>query len=191
MSITERHHPLEKRLHTLELQEFRLVSPDTDGTVARLVAGPCRSRDPAVPLLTSIDEPRDVAIVRAFADDDAPEGAQDPRDVLGPLVSDWQSPKRYRLRIAERSQSPPNYYRLAVTESGINDTHSDSLAPRPAVASGSPSQAGLLWIGSPIGTYAGLLILLGGHEDQPRPVALEWPLPMSRALGVRIYDTRA
>jgi hypothetical protein len=191
MSITERHHPLAARLHTLELQELRLVSPDTDGTVARLVAGSYRAHDHAVPLLTSIDERRDVAIVRAFNDADAPERAQDPRAMLGPLVAEWQSPKRYRLRIAERSQSPPTYYRLAVTESGINDTHSDSLAPRPTVPAGSPSQAGLLWIGSPIGTYAGLLILLGGRDDPPRQDASEWPLPMSRALGVRIYDNRA
>jgi hypothetical protein len=190
MSITERQHPLEARLHTLELQELRLVSPDTDGTVARLVAGSYRARDHAVPLLTSIDERRDVAIVRAFADDAAPERAQDPRALLGPLVAEWQSPKRYRLRIAERSQSPPTYYRLAVTESGINDTHSDSLAPRPTVA-GSPFQAGLLWIGSPIGTFAGLLILLGGRDDQPRSDSLAWPISTSRALGVRIYDNRA
>jgi hypothetical protein len=190
MSIIERTHAVEARLHTLELQEFRLVSPDTDGTVARLVAGSHRARDLAVPLLTSIDERRDVAIVRAFADDDARERLQDPRALLGPLVSGWQSPRKYRLRIAERSQSPPTYYRLAVTESGIN-TQSNSLAPRPTVTAGSPTQAGLLWIGSPIGTYAGLLILLGGHTDQPRPEAADWPLPMSRALGVRIYDNRA
>jgi hypothetical protein len=183
MSITE-------RLHTLELQELRLVAPDADGTVARLVAGSYQSRDPAVPLLTSIDERRDVAIVRTFADDDAPDLAQDPHALLGPLVSEWHCPKRYRLRIAERSQSPPDYYRLAVTESGINDTHADSLVPPPAVID-SPSQAGLLWIGSPIGTHAGLVILLGGRDDQPRADAQDWPLPMSRALGVRIYDNRA
>ena len=50
---------------------------------------------------------------------------------------------------------------------------------------------GLLWIGSPVGTHAGLLVLLGGRDDQPRPDAADWPLPMSRALGVRIYDNRA
>jgi hypothetical protein len=183
MSIAE-------RLQTLELQELRLVAPDTDGTFAGLVASSYGAGDSAVPLLTSIDEPRDVAIVRAFADDDAPENAQDPRAVLGPLVSEWQSPKRYRLRIAERSQSPPSYYRLAVTESGINDTRSDSLAPRATQAGSSPSTAGLLWIGSPIGTYGGLLVLLGGHDDDARPDALEWPLSMSRPLGVRIYDNR-
>ncbi len=183
MSIAE-------RPHSLELHEFRLVSPDTDGTVARLLAGSYRARDPAVPLLTSIEERRDVAIVRAFADDDASDRGHDPRDVLGSLVSDWQIPKTYRLRIAERSQSPPTYYRLAVTESGINDAHPDSLARRPSATAGSPSPAGLLWVGSPIGTFAGLLILLGGTGDQPRPDAFEWPLPMSRALGVRIYDNR-
>jgi hypothetical protein len=91
--------------------------------------------------------------------------------------------------MAERSQSPPSYYRLAVTESGINDTHTDPLAPRPTVAGGSPLEAGLLWIGSPIGTRAGLLVLLGGYDDQPRPAA--GPLRIRRPLGVRIYDNRA
>lgn len=177
-------------LYTLELQEFRVVSPDTDGTVARLVADSYGAGDRAVPLLTSIDEPCDVAIVRAFVDDDAPAENQDARAMLGPLVSEWESPKRYRLRIAERSQSPPTYYRLAVTESGINDTHSDSLVRVPTVVDGSPLDAGLLWIGSPVGTHAGLLVLLGGRGDQPLPDAAQWPLPFSRALGVRIYDNR-
>src|SRR5438034_1313900 len=49
---------------------------------------------------------------------------------------------------------------------------------------------GLLWIGSPIGTHAGLLILVGGADDasvaQRDPG--QWPLPLSRSLGVRIYE---
>lgn len=178
---------IDERPQTVELQELRLLAPDTDGAVARLVADSCSATD-AVPLLTSIAEGRDVAVIRAVGDDGAAEAA---RDLLAPFVSEWQSPKRYSLRIAEQSQSPPAYYRLAVTESGINDTHSDVLAPRFPRAGGTPLYPSLLWIGSPVGTYAGLLVLLGGHEDQPRPDAADWPLPLSRALGVRIYDSRA
>jgi len=163
------------------------MAPDVDGIVARLVAGSSPA-DAAVPLLTSIEEGRDVAILRAVGEDGAAEAA---RELLAPFVSTWQSPKRYRLRMAARSQSPPTYFRLAVTESGINDTQSDSLAPRLPVAAGTPLHPDLLWIGSPVGTHAGLLVLLGGRDDQPRPDAAEWPLPLSRALGVRIYDNRA
>jgi len=178
---------IDERPQTVELQELRLTAPDTDGTVARLIAGSYRAQDAAVPMLTSIDEQRDVAILRAVGEDGAAEAA---RELLAPFVSTWQSPKRYRLRMAARSQSPPTYYRLAVTESGINDTQSDSLAPRSPMAAGTPLHPDLLWIGSPVGTHAGLLVLLGG-DDQPRADAADWPLPMSRALGVRIYDNRA
>jgi hypothetical protein len=177
-----------ERPQTVELQELRLTAPDTDGTVARLVAGSHRQQDAAVPLLTSIEEQRDVAILRAVGDDGAAETA---RELLAPFVSTWQTPRRYRLRMSERSQSPPTYYRLAVTESGINDTQSDSLVPRLPMAAGTPLHPDLLWIGSPLGTHAGLLVLLGGRDDEPRADAADWPLPMSRALGVRIYDNRA
>jgi hypothetical protein len=51
---------------------------------------------------------------------------------------------------------------------------------------------GLVWIGAPVGSHAGLLVLLGGYEA-PRPDdgdTLGWPLPLSRELGVRVYENR-
>ena len=52
-----------------------------------------------------------------------------------------------------------------------------------------PRPLGLLWIGSPIGTHAGLLILVGGADEASAGHDRDgWPLPLSRYLGVRIYE---
>ena len=78
-----------------------------------------------------------------------------------------------------------------MTESGINGTEA---AARDATSSSSsdagPRPLGLLWIGSPIGTHAGLLILVGGADEAStaRRDVGQWPLPLSRSLGVRIYE---
>lgn len=176
----------------LVLQEFHLRSADVDGTVARIVASSHHGREPAIPLLTSIDHPRAVATVRAFHEGEPTGPDVTERAALDPYVQEWQIPKHYRPRISERSQSPPSHYRLAVTESGINDTDSGSPSARPAdtTREGTSSALGLLWIGSPVGTYAGLLVLLGNRDERAPPNGIDWPLPLSRQLGVRIYDSR-
>jgi hypothetical protein len=48
-----------------------------------------------------------------------------------------------------------------------------------------------MWVGAPVGTYGGLMVLLGSYGDQVtgRPEPREWPLPLSRQLHVRIYQT--
>jgi hypothetical protein len=182
-------------IRTLVLQEFRLSAVDTEGVAARIVEEmPC-GLDPGVPLLTSIDDRHDVATIRAVGDAGAVGADAVQRAALNSLVSTWQPERRYVPRIAERSQSPPTHYRLAVTESGINaEETGSSAAERQRVVRGErPAPIDLLWIGVPRGTHAGLLILLGDHDvvgarssDPP-----EWPLPMSRSLGVRIYDSQA
>ena len=100
----------------LVLDEFRLHAADTDGTAAGIVSKASKDiRDP-VPLLTSIDDPRDVATLRTVG-----TGATDSRGprgdaALGELVATWQPVKRYRSRIAARSQgAPSSSFRLAVT----------------------------------------------------------------------------
>ncbi len=181
------------RAQTLVLQEFRLSAVDADGAVARIVGGMPAWLWPTVPLLTSIDDRHDVATIRVLR-----EGEPDGWDVsqragLDPFVSSWQATKRYSSRIAERSQSPPTHYRLAVTESGINDEPRDPPSERPP--DGAPEVASssldLLWIGRPQTSHAGLLILLGDHDhpETPRSDPHDWPLPMSRRLGIRIYDS--
>jgi hypothetical protein len=181
-------------INSLVLHEFRLHAADTAGDAARIVAGFSTGAEPAVPLLTSIDDHRDVAIVRALHAGEEPEGDPEEHAALDPLVASWQPLKQYGPRITERSERPPAYYRLAVTESGINSADSELPAPdSPAPAGGATAtRLALLWIGRPIGTYAGLLTLLGseGDGDPVRPTPHDWPLPLSRYLGVRIYESQ-
>ena len=181
-------------IDTLVLQEFRLRAADTTGEAAAIVAAFPAGIEPGVPLLVSIDDQRDVATVRALHVGETSDEAAVQRAALDPLVATWQPPRQYGPRITERSGSPSSYYRLAVTESGINDPESGPLA---AISQRSPGDGqstplGLLWIGAPLGTYAGLLILLGNDDDRhaARPDPRDWPLPMSGNLGVRIYESR-
>ena len=176
------------------LEEFRLRAADLDGAAARIVAASAGGIEPAIPLLTSIDDRRDVATLRAVHAGE-PTGADAAQHAaLDPLVSRWAAPKHYGPRITGHSQNPPSRFRLAVTESGINTGRVApvTLGEEPA-GDGSTSRAvGLVWIGAPVGTHAGLLVLLGSY-DEPGAVGRDpsgWPLPLSRDLGVRIYEYR-
>lgn len=179
-------------IRLLVLEEFRLRAADVDGAAARIVAATARGVEPAIPLLTSIDDSRDVATLRGLHAGE-PTGADAAQHAaLDALVETWEAPKHYGPRIAERSLSPPSSFRLAVTESGINAGGRPD--PPEAPANGSTSQpVGLVWIGTPVGTHAGLLVLLGNYEA-PRAADRDdarWPLPLSRFLGVRIYESAA
>jgi hypothetical protein len=180
------------RTEILVLDEFRLRAADTDGAAAAMILAASKGiRDP-VPLLTSIEDPRDVATLRTVGtgatDSDGPRGDA----ALEELVATWHPARRYLPRIAARSQgAPSSSFRLAVTESGIND---EPVAP-PGTWVGKPASGepiSLLVIGVPEGTHAGLLVLVG--RDDAEPVAgdrdrTRWPLPLSRDLGVRVYDS--
>jgi hypothetical protein len=165
MSIVE-------RIAALVRQEFSLQEVDLDGTVANIVAASGGDAEPAVPLLTSIDDRRQVATLRALhaGESTGPDLVQ--RAALEPFVADWKAPTRYAPRIIERSDSPSSYYRLAVTESGINGPEPDpltSLSPdrAPRGSDGKRTTLGLLWIGLPVGGHAGLLVLstTAGRRD--------------------------
>ena len=173
------------------LQEFRLRAPDTDGAVARIASA--TPGEPQVPLLTRIDDRDRVATIRAYRGGGAGTTDAAERAALEPFVSSWDPPRRYTPRVAERSKTRPAHYRMAVTESGINDGSSAPLlATGPPVPGAGPIRSSLLWIGVPIDTHAGLLVLLGHAGDAPAadPGPGEWPLPLSAQLGVRIYDSR-
>jgi hypothetical protein len=176
----------------LVLEEFRLRVADVDGTVARILSTSARGMEPLIPLLTSVDDRRDVATIRALHAGEVAEPNEPQRAALDPLVSTWAVPKQYAARIAERSQDPPSSYRLAVTESGINArgdaerehaTDADDEAGSHAI--------GLIWIGAPIGAGAGLVILVGIYRDAAGAPAsqLGWPLPVGRGLGIRVYES--
>ena len=183
----------ENPIRVLVLEEFRLRAEDRDGAAARIVADTPRGMEPAVPLLTSIEDHRDVATIRAIHAGESTESNAAQHAALDPLVSTWAVPKHYEARMAEQSQSPPSSFRLAVTESGINA----GGRPRPSLSEGSAEDqrtsrpVGLVWIGAPVGTHAGLLVLLGSYGDGARAAdgdSHSWPLPLSRDLGVRIYE---
>ncbi len=175
------------------LQEFRLHAADTSGDVARIVAASAGGTEAAVPLLTSIDDQRDVAIVRAVHAGETAEGDPDQRARLDPFVESWQPSERYQPRITERAASAPSHYRLAVTGSGINNVEPAPLGRRPRARAENAvaTPLDLLWTGVPQGKKGGLLVLLGdGEGAATRAEPLEWPLPMSRPLGIRIYESR-
>jgi len=177
-------------IDVLVLEEFRLHRADTNGEAARIVAALSDGIEPPVPLLTSIDDERDVAIVRALHAGEKAEDDSRQRVALDPLVASWQPVRRYVPRITERSQSPPSHYRLAVTESGINNAESPPPASRRSAEPGASVPLGLLWIGLPVGTYAGLLTLLGSDESETvTSHARDWRRPLNRYLGVRIYES--
>ncbi|HVR89287.1 MAG TPA: hypothetical protein VHG53_07050 [Candidatus Limnocylindria bacterium] len=175
----------------LVLREFRLNGADSTGLIERIVAIRRPGNGSAVPLLTSVDDPRDVATLRTVADQDSKDADHEERAALAPFVESWRPPKWYQPRVAEDAQAPPRYYRMAVTESGINDVERDIPAP-PQPDPAEPqatSPIALLWIGAPVGTHAGLLILVGHSREAPvGRDSSGWPLPLSRELGVRIYE---
>jgi len=176
---------------SLVLEEFRLRSPELVVAAAR-IASAFSGIESTLPLLTSIDDPRDVAAIWALHAGEGTAAVLGQRTKLDPLVEVWRPLKHYKPRITEWSHRPPTYYRLAVTESGINDTEAVARAATPSNSSAGSGKRplGLLWIGSPIGTHAGLLILVGGADDASAAGRDpgHWPLPLSRSLGVRIYE---
>jgi hypothetical protein len=181
-------------INAFVLEEFRLHDARRAGEAARVVAALSEGMEPAVPLLTSIDDRRDVAIVRGLHAGERPGSDPRLRAALDPFVAGWQPVRQYGPRITERSESPPTHYRLAVTESGItNQQANEPLPPLPPRTAGQKTskRVGLLWIGLPVGTHAGLLTLLGTDEGADgRSEPRGW-LPLSRSLGVRIYESRA
>src|SRR5206468_2322702 len=82
-------------------------------TAAGIIGGSTRGIELAIPLLTSIDDRRDVATLRAVHAGEPTEIGAAQRAALEPLVSSWAAPKHYVPRITERSQSPPSSFRLA------------------------------------------------------------------------------
>jgi hypothetical protein len=179
---------------SLVLEEFRLRSPAFGPAAARIAAS-FSGVEPTVPLLTSIDDPHDVAAIWALHSDEGTAAVAAQRSKLDHLVATWRPLKEYAPRITERLQGAPAHYRLAVTESGINAAGSEvQAATQPNLSHVSTrSPIRLLWIGSPLGTHAGLLILLGDADDanDTRPDPRAWPLPLTRYLGVRIYASVA
>ncbi len=187
------------------LHELRLLAGDgaTRRRAAAQLAEMPRTQDEQVlPMLVSIDDHRDVACVRRVG---ALPGSGDEagariREALTPEAESSGPPRYYKERAALAGErEDPSYYRMAVTESGINEQPAArTRAGGPAPARGAPAPArpsdatgaALLWIGTPCASAAGLLVITGHHDgaaylDSDPGV---WPLRTSRQLGVRIYE---
>lgn len=177
-------------MDTFVLQQFRLRAPDRNGQAAAIVAS-FATREP-VPLLTSIDDRRDVATVRVVPTGESADLTAGQHAALDSLVESWAEQVRYGPRIMARTESSPSHFRLAVTGSGINDGEQSQPPVSAALTHpATPARVGLLWIGVPLETHAGLLVLVG--DETPERVSAEpgdWPLPLSDQLGVRIYESR-
>ena len=170
------------------VQEFTLVRPDADGTAAGIVA---RSRVDGVPLLTSVDDARDVAMVDPLPH---PIGDADRREALDPLVASWGPTREYRPRVIEQSGPRPAHFRMAVTD------HGNDEAVSAASTSGHPGvgvhaeQVGLLWIGAQE-RGAGTMVLVGDERPSTGPndtaVRGSRRAPARSALGARVYTGRS
>ena len=179
-------------LETVVFQEFDLRFADADHSIARIVAATCDGEPDAIPLLTSIADDRRVATLHSLGRPDAADAAAVERAALAPFVSSWDAPRIYRTRISERSLNQSSHYRLAVTDSGINNAErsTDTTVPFRSDAVGTPVD--LLMIAVPLQSFAGLLVLIGTQDHHPSDTdARDWPLPISEPLGVRIYESRA
>src|SRR5437870_4102421 len=79
----------------LLLQEFRLRTADDADAAARIIAASPGGREPAIPLLTSIEDGRDVATLRALHAGETTEIDEGERAGLDHLVTSWAAPKEY------------------------------------------------------------------------------------------------
>lgn len=185
------------------LHELRLPTGD-DATrllaAAQLAGMPREAGEQVLPLLVSIDDHRDVACLsRSPMPPEAGDRAG--ARIQAALVPEAESsgpPRYYRERASAGEREGQGYFRMAVTESGLNGRgagvadpaapeHDTPAPPRTHDSSGE----GLLWIGTPVASGAGLLILTGHHDASAYAEGdpAVWPLGTSRALGVRIYES--
>lgn len=185
------------------LHELRLTSGD-DSTrllaAARLARMPRSEDEQVLPLLVSIDDRRAVACVRRVPTlPESDDAGVRIRMALAPEPESSAPPRYYKERGGLTGRrGVRSYYRMAVTESGTNE-QAKVLVDMPVLSpsmpslsrSGGTADAGLLWIGTPIASETGLLVITG-HQDASAYSdgdAPDWPLPMSRDLGVRIYES--
>jgi hypothetical protein len=166
---------------------------------ARLAAMPWANEEKMLPMLVSIDDRRDVACLRRVhrLPTDSEHSALRIQQALTPDAVSGGPSRCYDERAAVSGSGIHSYYRLAVTESGTNGPQPRSKvtplgSPRAFAPSdgGEPSDSGLLWIGTPVTSETGLLVITGHHDRGGFAGAKngEWSLPLSRELGVRIYE---
>ena len=175
------------------LHEFMLPAgtdlPSADAALA--LAGDAEGG--RVPLLSAIDDPRRVAWVRACRSRADANASRSVGDVAGPVAAG--PALLFAQRLALGTPDAASYFRLAVAPAGRNTRDGPLRAPETSGERdrGAPDRTtGLLWIGTPLDSPHGLLVLVGLAD--PGAFAADrstsWPLPLSTDLGVRIYASR-
>jgi hypothetical protein len=181
------------------LQEFRLRS--TDGPTLRIVgrlSQALRSMGVReIPLLVSVDDERDAAVLVPFADDAAANTVRVAQaraalaEALIPCRIAAEPPeRRYEERIAAGGGEDTTYYRLAVAETEGRELR--DFVQRAATAGTAQPDPALLWLGRAADAADGALALAGYADDSSfcTDSAIEdAPRALVRSLGVRVYTS--
>jgi len=172
------------------LYEFRLRNL-ADRAMAQQMLTDAGLDDRSVPVLTRVDDPDSRAVICAYA---APDRSDSERELLAVIdgISSGARCHYFRSRLAIAAPDAASHFRLAVTESGRNNASASGTEPWVAADHRDRSDADsrLLWIGMPMDSSRGLLVLVGHELDDAFDAGREtasWPLPLSADLGVRIY----
>jgi hypothetical protein len=151
-----------------------------------------------IPLLVSVDDERDAAVLVTFADDGAASTLHVAQaraaltEALIPFRIAAEPPeRRYEERIAAGSGEDTNYYRLAVSETEGRELR--EFAQRAGTAGTAQPDPALLWLGRAADTGDGALALAGYPDDSRfRTDAIEDAQDeLVHALGVRVYTSGA
>lgn len=183
------------------LQEFRLRS--TEGPTLRIVARLSKALRSMgvreIPLLVSVDDERDAAVLVTFADDAAASTVRVAQvraaltEALIPFrIAAEPLERRYEERFAAGSTEDTSYYRLAVSETEGRELR--EFAQGAATAGTEQPDPALLWLGRAADAGDGVLALTGYADDSSfrTDAAIEAaPHELVRALGVRVYTSGA
>ena len=172
------------------LYEFRLRSLADRATAQQLLTD-AGLDERSVPLLSRVDDPCSLAVIHAY---DAPGRSDTESELLAAIggISNGLRSHHFRARLAIETPDAASHFRLAVTESGRNDLPASGTEHWVAAGHRDRSDADsqLLWIGAPMDSSHGLLVLVGHELEEAFDAGREsasWPLPLSTDLGVRIY----
>lgn len=179
------------------LQEFRLRSADgpTLRIVARLSHALRSMGVREIPLLVSVDDGRDAAVLVTFADDVAASTLRVAQvraaltEALIPFrIAAAPTERRFDERIASAGGEDARYYRLAISE-----TEGDELrefAQRAATDGTAQPDPALLWLGRAADVGDGVLALIGYPDDSSFRAGAPFedaPRALRLGLGARVY----
>ncbi len=148
-----------------------------------------------IPLLVSVDDERDAAVLVTFADAAAASTLRVAQvraaltEALTPFrVAAEPAERRFEERFASAGGAHAGYYRLAVSETEGGELR--KFAQRASAAGTPRPDPALLWVGHAADVGDGALALVGYANDSsfPAGAAIEdAPHALLSGLGVRVY----